>query len=99
RADDDRPGSVLHGQVDREASALAPDLHDVLSRRALGALNDVELHALAFGEGAEAAALDGGVVDEAILLATFGGDEAKALGVVEPLHSAGRACHCNTPGV
>src|SRR5262249_37033307 len=35
--------------------------------------------------------------DEAILLATFGGDEAKALGVVEPLHSAGRACHCNTP--
>jgi hypothetical protein len=36
-------------------------------------------------------------MDEAIFLAAFGGDETKALGVVEPLHSAGRT-HFDTPG-
>src|SRR6185369_16518133 len=69
---------------------LAPELHDVLSGRSLGALDDVELHTLAFRQRLEAAALDGRVVDEAVLLTVFGRNEPKALGVVEPLHCAGR---------
>src|SRR6185437_15255504 len=84
----------------REAwSCLASELDDVLGRGALGALDDVELDALTLGEGAESVALDGRVMNEAVLLAAFGGDETKALGVVEPLHSAGRACHCRTPKI
>src|SRR6185503_3045001 len=76
---------------------LAADLRYVLGRGALGALDDVEFDALAFGEGAEAAALDRRMVDEAILLTTLGRDEAEALRVIEPLHGAGSACHTNTP--
>src|SRR5215212_3034237 len=63
---------------------------DVLGGRALLALHDVELDGLALGEGLEAVALNGRVMDEAVLLAVRGGDEAEALGVVEPLHGAGR---------
>jgi hypothetical protein len=66
------------------------DAHDVLGRGALLALHHVELHALTLGERLEAAALDGRVVDEAILAAVLGGDEAEALGVVEPLDGTGR---------
>src|SRR3954466_5632208 len=75
---------------DRPTRRLAAELDDVLRSRALRALNHVELHGLTLGEGLETVALNGGVVHEAILLAVRGGDEAKALGVVEPLHGAGR---------
>src|SRR5689334_17878104 len=78
-----------HG-LDCPTRRLAAELDDVLSGRALGALDHVELHGLALGEGLEAVTLDGGVMHEAILLAVRGGDEAEALGVVEPLHGAGR---------
>src|SRR6185312_11047175 len=97
RADVDRPGSVLHGQLWINRPALASELDDVFGRGALGALDDVELNALAFGERAESVALDRRVVNEAVLLSAFGGDKAKALSVVEPLHRAGRACHGSTP--
>src|SRR5215213_3229529 len=67
------------------AEVLA-NLDDVLGRGALLALHDVELHLLAFGERLEAAALNGAVVDKAVLLTIATADEAKALGVVEPLN-------------
>src|SRR5687768_12279625 len=75
---------------------LAAELDDVLGGRALLALHDVALHALTLGERLEAAALDGRVVDEEILAAVLGRDEAEALGVVEPLDGAGRT-HARTP--
>src|ERR1041385_153535 len=48
-------------------------------------LHDGEPHALAVSERLEAAALDGRVTDEDVLLAVFGRDEAEALLIVEPL--------------
>src|SRR5438034_8084163 len=51
------------------------ELDDVLRRRALLALHDFELDALALGEGLEALRLDCGVMHEAVLLAVFGRDE------------------------
>jgi len=51
-------------------------------------LRDGELDLLALGEGAEALRLDGRLVDEEVLAAVLGGDEAEALGVIEPLHGA-----------
>src|ERR671937_554339 len=68
----------------------AAELLDVLGGRALLALHDVELHALALGERLEPRALDGRVMHEAVLLAVVARDEAEALRVVEPLHGAGR---------
>src|SRR4026208_902266 len=68
---------------------LSAELGDVLGRGALLALHDVEFNALAVGNRLEAVALNGGVMIEAILLSVLGGDEAKALGVVEPLYFAG----------
>src|SRR5437764_7048002 len=69
------------------------ELDDVLRRRALLALDDVELNALAFGQRLESVRLDRGVVNEAVLLAVLGGDETESLRVVEPLHDTGDACH------
>src|SRR4051794_31688400 len=69
---------------------------DVLGRGALGALDDVELDPLTLGERAEAAALDGAVVHEAILRPVLGSDEPEALGVVEPLDGTG-GTHIPTP--
>ena len=46
-----------------EVVALAAELHDVLGGRALLALDDGELDALAFLEALEALPLDGRVVD------------------------------------
>src|SRR3954462_5467106 len=79
--------------VELRCRDLAAELGDVLGGRALRALDDVELDALAFGKRAEARTLDRRVVDEAILLSTLRRDEAKALRGVEPLHGAGRASH------
>src|SRR5690606_24500436 len=54
------------------------------------ALHDVKLNTLALGQRLEAVTLDGAVVDEAVLAAIIRRDETKALGIVEPLHLAGR---------
>src|SRR3954453_18648491 len=42
------------------------------------------------GQRLEAAAVDPRVMDEEVLAALVGGDEAEALVVVEPLHGSGR---------
>src|SRR6266550_5684501 len=68
-------------------------LHDVLRRGALLTLHDLELHALAFGQRLEPFTLNRGVMHEAVLAAALRRDEAEALGVVEPLHGTGNACH------
>src|SRR4051794_39306880 len=64
---------------------------DVLRLRALRALRGVELDPLVLVEALVAAAGDGGVVDEHVLAAVIGSDEAEALFAVEPLHSS--LCH------
>src|SRR5688500_2558441 len=74
-----------------DGAGSGADLGDVLGGRALAAVDEVELHPLTLGQRTEAAAGDGGVVDEAVLAAVLGGDEAEALRVVEPLHGAGAA--------
>src|SRR4051812_39968786 len=71
----------------------ALQLHNVLCRRALLALHDVELHAVTLGQALEALCLDRRMMDEAVLLTVLGRDEAKALGVVKPLDRASGACH------
>ena len=62
------------------------DLYDVVSGRALGTVDDFELNPRTLFQGPETFGLDGGMMDEnvrsVILL-----DEAKALGIVKPLHS------------
>src|ERR1044071_402726 len=70
---------------------LLANLRDVLRRRALSTLNDVELDALAFGQRPEAAALNRRMMDEAVFLASLRRDEAEALRVVEPLYCTRRA--------
>src|SRR3972149_10016140 len=70
---------------------LLGDRGDVRRLRALPALARLELHPGALCEGLEAVALDAGVVDEHVLAAFVGRDEAVALRVVEPLHGSG--CH------
>lgn len=49
---------------------------------------DSELYAIAFEESAIAVGSDGRLVDEEILTAVVGLDEAEALAIVEPLHNA-----------
>src|ERR1051325_420951 len=68
-------------------------LDDVLRRRTLLSLHDVELDPLALGERLEPLRLDRGVVHEAVLLAVLRRDETEPLRVVEPLHDTGDACH------
>src|SRR5215207_8383190 len=68
---------------------------DVRRVRALGALLGVVGDLGALGERLEAAALDGGVVDEQVLALVVRGDEAEALLVAEPLHGSG--CHLLAP--
>src|SRR5690606_13579747 len=65
--------------------------------QALLALHDLEGDLLAFLQGLEAGALDRAEVDENVR-AAFRGDEAEALGVVEPLDGAGLTIrHVVTP--
>src|SRR5579862_8720592 len=63
------------------------DFGDVAGLRALRAVNDLELHCLAFFERSEAVALDGRVVHEDIA-ASVTLDETVPLGVVEALDLA-----------
>jgi hypothetical protein len=55
------------------------------------ALNHVKLYGITFAKRLETRRLDRRVVDEAVLLAIVGGDEAEALLIVEPLHFASGA--------
>ena len=64
------------------------ELLDVRSLGAFLTLRDFEADALILVQRAEAAALDGGVVDEEVSAALVGGDETEALLSVEPLDGA-----------
>ena len=94
----------MNGSTARRQSAPAREATDplndptchVLGRRTLLTLYDIELHALAFGERLEAIALNGRVMNEAILLSVLGRDKAETLRIVEPLDGASRT-HCPTP--
>src|SRR5215207_219201 len=68
---------------------------DVRRVRALGAVLGVVGDLRALGQRLEAAALDGGVVDEEVLALIVRGDEAEALLVAEPLNGSG--CHGDAP--
>jgi hypothetical protein len=61
------------------------DADDVLGRRTLLALDDVELDALTLVQVLEALTLNRGVMDEAILATVLARDEAETLLSVEPL--------------
>ena len=63
------------------------DLADVCRRGTLGTILDGEFDAVAFGQAAEALALDGGMVYKDIL-APFDGQEAEALLITKPLDGA-----------
>src|SRR6185295_15654472 len=71
---------------------------DVRRLEAFGALDEVELDVGAFREGAEALRLDGREVDEDVF-AGLGGDEAKALRIVEPLDLTVAAHASDSPSV
>src|SRR5215212_396212 len=71
------------------------DLGDVLGGGAFRTLHDVELNPVAFGKTAETLSLDGGVVDKAVFVPVLRSDETKPLRVVEPLHRADGASHCD----
>src|ERR687883_567247 len=75
----------------RSGSGLATNVHRLQSLRALG---DVELHRLALGQRLEPLLLDGGVVNEDVLL-TIPRDEPIPLRITEPLHLSG--CHSLPP--
>src|SRR4051812_9225901 len=72
--------------------------HLEIFRRFLAAIgNDLVLNVLAFVEGAQSGALDGGDVNEHILATTLRLDKAVTLGRVEPLHSA--CSHYQSPSL
>src|SRR5690606_11983305 len=76
-------GSVIPGNRNRSG--------DRRNSRRLGtlrALGDLIAHALTFLEAAKAIGSNRAVVDEYIRTAVLWGDEAKSLGIVEPLHCA-----------
>ena len=64
------------------------DLLHGTGRRTLRALLNGKFDAIAFGEGAETIADDGGLVDENVLGTRLRRNEAEALGIVEPLDGA-----------
>src|SRR5690606_33916905 len=72
--------------ADKPAGSADPD--DVLCLRALRLFDPIELDTLTLGQRPEAAALDRGVMDEAILRSVLRRDEAEALRVVKPLHGS-----------
>ena len=78
------------------ADPAIPAAREITDIPVVGGFEPAMLHALTLGEGAEALALDGRVMHEAILLAVVARDEAESLRVVEPLDGAGRT-HCPTP--
>src|SRR5438477_1855804 len=67
-------------------------LRDVCGLWTLLPLDNLELDAIAFSERLEAATLNGAEVDEDVR-PSLAGNEAVALGVIEPLHGALETCH------
>src|SRR3954449_11126146 len=82
------------GRNERQCDLDGPDV-DCL--RTLVARFGLVLHARALGERAVALGLDAAVVDEEVLAAFIGRDEAEALLVAEPLDRA--CCHVFLHGV
>src|SRR5436190_11279612 len=80
----------------RVTPASARGLGHVLRRRAFLTLHEIEFHGLSLGQTLEAIALDRAVMHEAVFVTAVGRDEAKTLGVVEPLHLAGRTHTCSS---
>src|SRR3954468_8449843 len=77
------------GRPPFESSSSPLKRGDLRGSGALGArLGDVG-HLRALGEGLEPVAGDGAVVDEQVLGAVIGNDEAEPFVVAEPLHCAG----------
>jgi len=72
------------------SEALAFDLPDVLSRRTLLALNDVELDAITLAQRPEAISLNGRMMYEDVLRPVVESDKTEALAVIEPLHRSSR---------
>src|SRR5215510_13615473 len=72
-------------------------LPDVRRLVALGALDDIELDTVTLGQAAESLRLNRGEVNENVL-AVFLRDEAKAFGVVEPLHGTLAHLRCFLSG-
>src|SRR5688500_10884677 len=85
-----RPMAGLLGIACAGPKAVAAALCglDFVRLQALLALHDLEGHLLAFLQRLEAGALDGTEVHEKVR-ARLRGDEAEALGVVEPLDGSG----------
>src|SRR6266705_4849130 len=79
-----RARGVTPGPAARIACCRS-NLTDVLRLQTLGTLRDIEFHAVALGEAAEALGLDRREVDEHVWTRLLR-DKAKALRVVEPLH-------------
>ena len=80
---------ALRGPSERTRQTLAADLQ--IGRRGFAAaaiLFEIEVHRLAFIQTRQTRLLDSRDVDEDILAATLGFDEAEALGGVEPLYDA-----------
>src|SRR5688500_19386401 len=75
---------------------LARRARNVFGSGALLAVDHVEFNRFAIVQGLEAAPLDRGVVNEAILLAAFRRDEAEALVRIEPLDGSFHT-HNETP--
>src|SRR5689334_23100926 len=70
-------------------SGSTSQLGDVFGGWTFLPLHNVELDAIALGERLEPFALNGRMVNEAVLLPVLPSDEAKTLRVVEPLHGPG----------
>src|SRR5581483_6046729 len=81
-----------HALVHSGLVHLRSDGPDRAGLQSLRARRRIELDALALGELSVAIAFDRREVDEHVRAAVFGGDEAEALGPVEPLHCAGAHC-------
>src|SRR5712664_318404 len=85
-------GGALRHRLARSYGWPGPSrlcLADVCSLEALRPLHDLELQALALGQGLEALAGDGRVMNEHVLTALLL-DESETLRLVEPLHSSNR---------
>ncbi len=81
------PAAMLRGSG-REGPATGLTGRGYLGRlRSLGTVFDFEVHGLTLGQGAEAAALDRGEMDEYVLAAVVRSDEAKTFRFVKPLNS------------
>src|SRR5215203_5420876 len=83
-----------------ECVVVRYDSVDGTNLRGLLALRSIlclELHLLVLLQGLEAAALDLGEVREEVLTTAIRLDEAKALGVVEPLDRTRAHCHSFSP--